>query len=149
MLHAYICNAAGHNLRLYPPGHPFRTVLTQARSYHERKTLEAVANIMRTSPGAVSDGVLLALCIIIFQAGDYDETKQRYPESPMATAQSLKLYANMDLTPAKIQHIQRYSRLVEARGGLDGISHLGWVHAVILYVLVSPRTSNFRRLTFI
>ncbi|KIW66430.1 hypothetical protein PV04_05765 [Phialophora macrospora] len=132
MLHAYIANAAGHNLRLHPPGDPARTLLTQARSYHERKTLEAVSDLLRDHTGPVPEGVLLALFITIFPAGDYDAYVCKYPASPLATAQSLHRYANLDVTPGRIQQIQRLSRLLETRGGVDGVSQREWVHAVIL-----------------
>ena len=133
-LHAYITNAAGHQLRLYPPGHPFRTVLTQAKSYHERKALEAVSNALAGQPGTISDDVLLTFFITIFPAGEYDDRVPKYPVSPLAKAQGLHLYANMDVTPGRIQQIHRLSRLLDTRGGLDGISQNEWVTAVILYV---------------
>jgi hypothetical protein len=87
---------------------------------------------LRDHTGPVPDGVLLALFITIFPAGDYDAYVSKYPVSPLAAAQSLHLYANLEVTPGKIQQIQRLSRLLETRGGVDGVSQHEWVHAVIL-----------------
>ncbi len=134
MLHAYIFGASGHRLRHYPPGHPSRTVLTQARSYHEREAFEAVSAIMSNHTGPVPDAVISALFMVAFPPGEYEEFDHKYPRSPLATSQSLHRYSNLDLTPSRIQQIQNLSRLLETRGGLEGVAHYDWVGAIILYV---------------
>ena len=131
MLHAYIFSASGHRLRHYPPGHPSRTVLTQARSYHERKGSEAVATILSRITGPVPDAILLALFVLVFPAGEYEESVSMYPKSPLAAAQSLDIYGNVDVAPRRIQQIQYLSRLLETRGGLEGVAHLDWVAAIL------------------
>ena len=132
MLHAYITNAVSHSLHLHQPGHAARTLLGQARQYHERKTFEGVSSALKSQRGEVSDGVLMALFIVVFTPGDYDDHVTTYPASPLATAQSLHLYTNMEVTPGRIQHIQRISRLLDTRGGLDGVSQHDWVNASIM-----------------
>jgi hypothetical protein len=132
MLHAYITNATAHQLRLYPPHHPARTLLAQARQYHERKTFEAVSIALKSQSEPVPDALLVALFLVVFTAGDYDGHVSKYPASPLAKAQSLHLYTNMEVTPGRILHIQRISRLLDTRGGLDGVSQNGWVNAAIM-----------------
>jgi len=72
----------------------------------------------------------LALTLICWPPGPYDDSTSKYPKSPMARAQNLDLYSNMDITPKVIQNVQRFYHLLEPRGGLEGLSMLGQVNIV-------------------
>ncbi|KIW32980.1 uncharacterized protein PV07_04486 [Cladophialophora immunda] len=122
VLHAQIVNAGGHRLRLLPAGHQSRSLIAQAVSYHERKALEAVTDILQKSPTPPWERIVLALLLVTWPAGTHEESPSKYPVSPMATAQNLHLFNNMELTPGRIQQIQRFYRILEPLGGLDGLS---------------------------
>lgn len=135
VLHAQIVNSSGTRLHLLKPDDKTRTVLRQANAYHERKALEEIVKILEATPGPPPDVVVLALTLICWPPGPYNETVSQYPESPMARAQNLDLYSNMEITPKVIQNVQWFYRLLELRGGLEGLSMLGQVNIVNLYVL--------------
>jgi hypothetical protein len=132
MLHSYITNATGHSLRLLPPGHHARNRLLAAAVYHEKKATEAISLLLKEQAGVVPDHIILAIMTVCFPAGDYDEYVSRYPSSPLAQAQSLHLYANLDMTPHRIRQLQTLCRLLETRGNLEGVAHNEWVHVLIL-----------------
>ncbi|KAH0831705.1 hypothetical protein FOPE_02778 [Fonsecaea pedrosoi] len=120
ILHAQIVNAGGHRLRLLPANHQSRSLVARAVSYHERKTLEAVADIVQKNPMPPWKSIILALLLVTWPAGTHEEEPSRYPVSPMAKAQNLHLFNNMELTPGRIQQIQRFYRTLEPLGGIDG-----------------------------
>ncbi|EXJ69144.1 uncharacterized protein A1O5_08079 [Cladophialophora psammophila CBS 110553] len=128
ILHAQIANAAGHKLRLLPAGHQSRSLVTRAISYHERKALEAVAGILQKDPSPPWETIVLALLLVTWPAGIHEDAPSKYPVSPMATAQNLHLFNNMELTPGRIQQIQRLYRVLEPLGGLDGLSTPDHLH---------------------
>lgn len=135
VLHAQIVNSSGTRLHLIRPDDKTRTVLRQANAYHERKALEEIVKILEATPGPPPDAVVLALTLIIWPPGPYNDGASQYPESPMARAQNLDLYSNMEITPKVIRNVQWFYRLLEPRGGLEGLSLRGQVNIVNLYVL--------------
>jgi hypothetical protein len=52
-----------------------------------------------------------------------------YPQSPMATTQTLDLFGNMVMVPA---HMQALYVLVEQRGGLEAIETFGLADILVL-----------------
>lgn len=132
VFHAQIAHAAGIRLRMIPPGNPTSTMLSQARSYHERKSLGTVGELLQTTTEPASDAMLLALTLLIWPAGPWEESQSKYPMSPLATAQNLGLYSSMELTPSMIQKIQRFHQLVQGRGGVDELRLPGQVHVLSL-----------------
>ncbi|OAP59845.1 hypothetical protein AYL99_04847 [Fonsecaea erecta] len=124
VLHAQIASAGGHRLRLLPAGDPSRSLIAQAVSYHERKALEAVAEILQKNPGPPWESIVAALILVTWPAGTHEEGPSKYPVSPMARGQNLHLFNNMILTPGRIQQIQRFYHILEPLGGLEGLSTL-------------------------
>ncbi|KIX93544.1 uncharacterized protein Z520_10722 [Fonsecaea multimorphosa CBS 102226] len=128
ILHAQIVNAAWQRLRLLPAGHQSRSLIAQAAAYHERKALETVADMLQKLPTPPWEGIVVALLLVTWPAGTHAEGPSKYPVSPMATAQNLHLFNNMELTPGRIQQIRRFYHILEPLGGLDGLSAPDHLH---------------------
>ncbi len=132
VLHAQIANAADSRLHLIPPENKSASLLRQVKAYHEQRSFQAIARCLENTPGSPPDAVILALTLMIWPAGTYDASTSKYPVSPLAYGQNLDFFSNMDLSPTVIQHIHNFYRLLETRGGIDGLALVGQKHIVSL-----------------
>ncbi|KAK5267649.1 hypothetical protein LTR99_010519 [Exophiala xenobiotica] len=130
VFHAQIANAAGSRLHLIPPENESVSLLRQVKAYHERRSFQAIAHCLENTPGSPPDAVILALTLMIWPAGSYDASTSRYPVSPLTYGQNLDFFSNMNLSPTIIQQIHNFYRLLETRGGIDGLALVGQKHIV-------------------
>ena len=135
ILHAQIANSAGTRLRLLPPDDKSRTLVTQAKAYHEQESLDAIAKVLESTGGVPSDAVILTLTLLTWQRGPWEPpTTSKYPVSPMATSQFINHFSNMEMSPSLLRNIQKLFHLLELRGGLDAFKLPGLMNTVTLYV---------------
>jgi hypothetical protein len=132
VFHAQIANAAGSRLHLIPPENESASLLRQEQAYHERRSFQAIAHCLENTPGSPPDAVILALTLMIWPAGTYDASTSTYPVSPLTYGQNLDFFSNMNLGPTVIQHIHKFYRLLDTRGGIDGLAQVGQKHIVSL-----------------
>jgi hypothetical protein len=124
VFHAQISNAAGSRLHLIPPENESASLLRQVKAYHERRSFQAIAHCLENTPGSPPDAVILASTLTIWPASTYDASTSRYPVSPLTYGQNLDFFSNMNLSSTVIQHIHNFYRLLETRGGIDGLAQV-------------------------
>ncbi|KEF54833.1 uncharacterized protein A1O9_09275 [Exophiala aquamarina CBS 119918] len=96
--------------------------LLQIRWKHQAITMKIIRKKLEEIKGPVSDDLLENIMRIMSQGGDlYDgpATLSRYPETPLAEALHLKLYARFEMG---LPHFRAIVELIKQRGGLENIS---------------------------